>query len=162
MAGIGFMSGGNTKENYEAAQIPENIQIINNTIVNCSYGITGGGNTLVLNNLLVDVKNTGLKGIKGKSVVAYQNVYNAGEVSSECIVFENTLFEDDPMFDANFRLPNESPLIDKGVLQFSHQSHAYESTGQFGGTSVDIGAAETGYSEWINRLGLNGDFQQDP
>ncbi len=160
MAGIGFMSGGNTKENYEAAQIPENIQIVNNTIVKCSYGITGGGNVLVLNNILHEVKNTALKGIKGKSVAGYQNVYNAGEASSECVIFENTLFTENPMFENNYTLSDESPLIDKGVLQFNYQTHAYQSTSQFAGASVDIGAAEAGYSEWVNSLGLRGDFEK--
>ena len=42
MAGIGFMSDGNTKENYEAVQIPENILIMNNTMTRQNMAFVAG------------------------------------------------------------------------------------------------------------------------
>jgi hypothetical protein len=67
MAGIGCMSDGNTDENYEAASIPERVYIVNNTLVGNEYGLTGGDNFLVLNNIFLRSKQTALKNVDGKS-----------------------------------------------------------------------------------------------
>ena len=50
MVGIGCMGDANTLENYEGSDIPERIEIVNNTICANRYGITGGDNLLVINN----------------------------------------------------------------------------------------------------------------
>lgn len=52
MAGIGFMSNANTRENYEAAVIPERIEIRANAIYDNHYGISASGNVLVRKNKL--------------------------------------------------------------------------------------------------------------
>ncbi|NIT99159.1 MAG: hypothetical protein GWM91_28805, partial [Actinobacteria bacterium] len=45
-AGIGMMSGANTRENYEGASIEERIVIVGNTFARNNHGLTGGDNTV--------------------------------------------------------------------------------------------------------------------
>ncbi len=50
MAGIGVMSNANTREEYEAAPIPERMEIVGNTIADSTYGLSAGGNLEVSRN----------------------------------------------------------------------------------------------------------------
>lgn len=160
MAAIGFMSNGDTKEDYRAAQVPEQIQIVNNTLVNAVHGITGGGNALVLNNIAEDIKQSALKGVKGNSVVAYHAFHNVGTAHDDCLVIDSTLFTDAPLFDQQYRLSSQSSLIDKGSGNFSHAGHSFMVTNGISGTTIDLGAAEHGNDHWINTVGLKGKFVQ--
>ncbi|MGD8869153.1 MAG: right-handed parallel beta-helix repeat-containing protein, partial [Gemmatimonadales bacterium] len=66
-AGIGMMDGEVTKEDFRAASIPERINIFNNTFANNSHGITGGDNTVVLNNIFVNHPVIAVKNVDGNS-----------------------------------------------------------------------------------------------
>ena len=78
MAGVGCMSGGNTGENYEAADIPERIVLVHNTFVGNKYGITGGDNMLVMNNIFVNTDEIAIKKVDGKSLVAHNLFWKSG------------------------------------------------------------------------------------
>ena len=69
MAGIGLMSGANTREDYEAAALPERIVIVHNTFVDNDHHITGGARALVANNLFVGAHQVALKGQVGMFLV---------------------------------------------------------------------------------------------
>lgn len=78
MAGIGCMSNGNTRENYEGAELEETIYIFNNTIDNNNYGIIGGNNLVVVNNRLTNSKTLAAKRIRGNSIIV--NTHFSGNV----------------------------------------------------------------------------------
>ena len=71
MAGIGCMADGRSTEDYQAADIPEKVFVINNTLVNNYYGITGGDNMIVKNNIFAMTTETALKKVDGNSIVTY-------------------------------------------------------------------------------------------
>jgi hypothetical protein len=76
MAAIGCMRDGNTKEDYQAADIPERIYLINNTIADNRFGITGGDNMVIVNNIIMNTKKIALKSVNGNSKIAYNLMEN--------------------------------------------------------------------------------------
>lgn len=152
MAGIGFMADGNTKENYEAAKIDEPIYIYNNTLLKNTYGICGGGNTVILNNLIAETEHTALKGVNGNSVVANLNLYLNGKDFSDSNIDGKTVSRVDPKLQENYFLPVESPLLNKGIKQIAQNNQTYKIKHQTKIESVSIGAEKEGFSGWLKQL----------
>ena len=71
MAGIGLMSDAMTNEDYRGADVPEPIEVVNNTIVGNEYGITGGDNLVAINNVIAGSKQLGMKKVDGQSVASH-------------------------------------------------------------------------------------------
>lgn len=61
MAGIGCMSNANTREDYEAADIPERIEVVGNTFADNAYGICGSGNLLIAENMLLQHQQAAIR-----------------------------------------------------------------------------------------------------
>jgi hypothetical protein len=122
MAAIGCMGDGNTKENYEGADIPERIYVINNTIVDNEYGVTGGDNLVALNNIFVNIRKSALKKVDGESVAAYNLFWGNGADVERSNVDEEHSFRKDPLLDENFRPMRGSPCIDAGTAQLKRKS----------------------------------------
>jgi hypothetical protein len=121
MAGIGFMADGNTVEDFSGAPIPERVYLINNSFVGNSYGVTGGANLIVLNNIFTGTANIGLKNVSADSVASYNLLWNNGmDYDNSNIDFANTLL-DDPLLDFNYFLTVGSPAIDAGTALFNWQ-----------------------------------------
>jgi len=117
MAGIGLMSDAISDEDYRAADVPEPIEIVNNTIVGNEYGITGGDNLVAFNNIISGSKQLGMKKVDGQSVASHNlfwaNGTNFDENSN--VRDEHTLLVD-PQLDANYRPKSGSPCIGAGVV----------------------------------------------
>jgi len=77
-AGIGCMDKGDTKEDYRAASIPEPVYMINNTFYNNAYGITGGDNMVVKNNIFAETDLIALKEVDGSSSITYNAFWQNG------------------------------------------------------------------------------------
>lgn len=152
MAAIGYMSDGNTKENYEAAQILERILIFNNTLVNNTYGITGGGNSIILNNIISHTKHIALKGVKGNSISAYQNFYKNGINFSDCNIDENTVSYVNPKFKEKYFLPDNSPLLNQGIQEFLFNNEMFKIQSISEKESIGIGCEQDGFSSWLHQL----------
>ena len=152
-AAIGCMNNGNTRENYEAAEMVERVLIINNTILKNTYGICGGGNSIVLNNVLSNTQYTALKGIRGNSVVAFQNLYLNGINYTDCNLIKNTITFNDPKLKENFDLMNDSPLIGRGTTTYTYKDKVYGIDTNVKQKSVNIGALNTGISGWMKNIG---------
>lgn len=71
MAGIGCMSDAVTKEDYRAADIPELIEVVGNTIAENEYGITGGDNLVASKNMIFRNRQLGLKRVDGQSTASH-------------------------------------------------------------------------------------------
>ncbi len=144
MAALGCMANGNTAENYEAADIPERIEVINNTLVDNHYGITGGDSLLAFNNVIVGTRKTALKRVDGNSVLAFNLLWGNNRDNEGSHVVKNTTIAKDPRLGSDFRPRKDSPCVDAGtnlykrgdlvLLKISRKS--------FSGTAPDLGAFE--------------------
>ena len=115
MAAIGCMANGNTAENYEAADIPERIEVINNTLVDNHYGITGGDSLLALNNILVGTKKIALKQVDGNSVLAFNLLWDNEVDNDGSNTDKKSTISKNPGLDSYHRLRSKSPCIDAGT-----------------------------------------------
>ena len=143
-AGIGMMDGAVTKEDFRAADIPELIYIFNNTFANNSHGITGGDNTVVLNNIFVDHPVIAVKNVDANSELANNLFFNNGTDNSGSNVDVGSSVFADPFLTANLELPLGSPAIDAGTAFYVWQGMTVLDllSGAFSGAAPDIGAFE--------------------
>lgn len=61
MAGVGCMSNANTREDYQAASIPERIELVNNTLADNAFGVCGGGNMQLVDNIFLKHQHAAIK-----------------------------------------------------------------------------------------------------
>jgi parallel beta-helix repeat protein len=143
-AGIGMMDGETTTEDFRAASIPERINIFNNTFANNSHGITGGDNTVVLNNIFVGHSAIAVKKVDGKSELAYNLFFNNGTDNSGSNVDALSSVIADPLLTVALELPAGSPAIDAGTALYVWQGTPVLElpAGAFAGGAPDIGASE--------------------
>jgi hypothetical protein len=143
MAGIGCMSDGISKEDYRAASIPERVYIVNNTIVDNEYGLTGGDDFLVLNNIFANAKQTALKNVDGKSLVSHNLVWASGTDLEGVSVDRAAMLRADPQLDDDHQLKRGSPCIDAGAAEITWQGETYTiPKEQYRGSAPDLGAFE--------------------
>jgi hypothetical protein len=145
MAAIGFMADGNTVEDFSGAPIPERVYLINNTFVGNNYGVTGGANLIVLNNIFTDTANSSLKNVSVDSLASYNLFWNNGmDYETSNIDLANTLF-DDPLLDSDYFLMFGSPAIDAGTSSFDWQGERVLDMPEtsYSGSAPDMGAYET-------------------
>ena len=143
-AGVGLMSGANTREDYEAAPLPEQIVIVHNTFFDNAYHITGGARALVANNLLVGARHTALKGVAGSSLVTGNLKWANSSQTEEMAQSQGTLRKPPRFWDTNYRLHPESAAVDAGLRQVSWLGRSWELTSpaEVRGSGPDLGALE--------------------
>ena len=143
-AGIGMMDGATTKEDFRAADIPERINIFSNTFANNSHGITGGDNTVVLNNIFVNHPVIAVKNVDANSELAFNLFFGNGTDNSGSNVDVGSSVFGDPFLSAILELLPGSPAIDAGTPLYVWQGTTVLDLppGAFSGTAPDIGAFE--------------------
>jgi hypothetical protein len=143
MAGIGFMSDAITLEDYRGATIPEPILIINNTICRNDYGVTGGGNTRVVNNIISENLKAPLKNVNGSSMLTHNLLWNNGGEPRDSNLQSGLVLRRNPQLDERFRPSATSYCIDRGTAEIDllsrHRSVLPET---FHGDAPDLGAFE--------------------
>ncbi|MDP7276226.1 MAG: right-handed parallel beta-helix repeat-containing protein [Planctomycetaceae bacterium] len=144
MAAIGCMANGNTRENYEAANIPERIEVINNTLIDNHYGITGGDSLLALNNVIAGTKMTALKQVDGNSVLAFNLLWNNTVDNQGSHLVANSTIARDPRLDGQYRPGSNSPCIDAGTSLYKKAGAVLLKIPRtsFIGKAPDLGAFE--------------------
>ena len=144
MAGLGCMSDGNTRENYEGANIPEPIFLVNNTIVNHRYGVTGGGKMIAINNIIIDSDMVAMKNVQENSIVSYCNFWENGTNFDNCNIDSTNMFYGDPTLDETFQIIDGSICINNGTAIFIWQEDTVLniSPSNYNGSAPDIGAFE--------------------
>jgi len=142
--GIGMMDGETTNEDFRAASIPERINIFNNTFANNSHGITGGDNTVVLNNIFVGHPVIAVKNVDFNSELAFNLFFNNGTDNSGSNVDSASSVFADPTLTANLELPAGSPAIDAGTAYYVWQTETVLDlpAEAYSGAAPDIGAYE--------------------
>lgn len=143
MAGIGFMSDAVTLEDYRGAAIPESITIINNTIYRNYYGLTGGGNARVINNVIAENLKAPLKNVNGKSLLTHNLLWNNGSEPKDSNLESGVVLWKDPQLDENFRPATSSFCIDRGTAEIDLASQVRAVLPEaFHGEAPDLGAFE--------------------
>ena len=147
-AGIGMMDGANTDEDFRAASIPETIYILNNTFANNSYGITGGDNTVVLNNIFVGHPAIAVKNVDANSELVFNLFFDNGADNSGSNVDAGSSLFADPLLTAALELQPGSPAIDAGtaVHRWRGETVLELPPGAFSGSAPDVGAFESAAS----------------
>ncbi len=142
--GIGMMDNSTTSEDFRAASIPERINVFNNTFSNNSHGITGGDNTVVLNNIFVGHPVIAVKNVDGNSELAYNLFYNNGTDNSGSNVDGGSSVFADPLLTANLELQAGSPAIDAGTAFYVWQTETVLDlpASAYSGAAPDMGAFE--------------------
>ena len=143
-AGIGMMDGSDTNEDFRAADIPENIYIFNNTFANNSHGITGGDNTIVLNNIFVNHPAIAVKNVDANSELAFNLFFNNGTDNSGSNISVETSVFANPLLTASLGLPLGSPAIDASTAFYAWQGMTVLNLplSAYFGAAPDIGAFE--------------------
>ncbi len=131
MAGLGCMSGMNTIENYEGAAIAEPIFLINNTIANNEFGVTGGSNLTAFNNIVTGSAGIAMKNVNGNSLASYNDFWSNNINFENCNVDSGSTLFLNPLLNEVYHLQIESPCIDTGNPDTSLDPDS---------TQVDIGA----------------------
>ena len=143
-AGIGMMDGSDTNEDFRATDIPENIYIFNNTFANNSHGITGGDNTIVLNNIFVNHPAIAVKNVDANSELAFNLFFNNGTDNSGSNISVETSVFANPFLTASLGLPLGSPAIKAGTAFYAWQGMTVLNLplSAYFGAAPDIGAFE--------------------
>ena len=144
-AGIGMMDGANTTEDFRAASIPEPIYIFNNTFVANDHGITGGDNTVVVNNLFVGHATLAVKNVDANSALAFNLFFNNASDNADSNVDAGSTLLADPLLDANLVPSPGSPAIDAGTAAYVWQAMTVLdlAADAYSGNAPDIGALES-------------------
>ena len=103
MAAVGMMCCRVTDEDYQAAQLAERIEIVGNTFIGNTYGVCGGGNTVVHANIFVATRYAALKRVGGESIVTNNLFHDNGSDYVGSNVDEKTVRRGDPRLDEGFR-----------------------------------------------------------
>lgn len=143
MAAVGCMSDGNTKENYEGADVPEPIHVIHNTFADNLYGLTGGDNVVVLNNVFLRTGRSALKKVDGDSIFSNNLFWQNGRDFEECDLDPEGKVAADPLLGEDFRPAAGSPCIDGGAASIEQGGQRIVlETGSYHGPAPDLGAFE--------------------
>ncbi|MDO8540031.1 MAG: right-handed parallel beta-helix repeat-containing protein [Opitutaceae bacterium] len=145
MAGIACMKDGNTRENYAGAELVERVYVINNTIVGGEYGVTGGDNMVLLNNVITEVAKTAVKRVQGDSAAGKNLQWKNGRSFEDCDLHEEEFVSADPALDASFQPRAGGVCLDRGVAKFEFNGEVLTlASDTFSGSAPDLGAFEAG------------------
>ena len=143
MAGLGCMADGNSVENFAGAPLVEQVRVIGNTFSGNPYGLTGGDNMLVMNNVFVGAAQIAAKRIAASSLMTYNDFWSNGTDYTGSNVDAGTTLHRDPMLDADYVLLAGSPCIDAGTASIVWSGGAVTAP-PYSGAAPDLGAHETG------------------
>lgn len=141
-ASIGAMPNQNTQEDFSGAPLGEKVYVVNNTFANEGYGVVGGANSIVLNNVFSGVTASAVRRVGGNSIVARNLFWNATTNFEESNVDLATTLLANPQLTATFTLGPTSPAIDAGAASYLWQGETVLSPGAFVGAAPDLGAYE--------------------
>ena len=143
MAAIGCMQDGVTKENYAGSDLIERVVVVHNTIVGGEYGITGGDNMVLLNNVVTGVAKSALKRVHGDSAAGPNLLWNNGTDVDDSDVKQDRFLTTDPRLDADFKPQEGSPCVDAGAASFDFNGEIFVVPKEmYSGRAPDLGAFE--------------------
>ena len=147
-AAIGCLPNQQTNEDFSGAPLAERVHVTNNTFNGDRYGISGGANSIVLNNIFTGIPVRALHRVGGGSIAAYNLFWNNATNYAESVVDEQTSVFADPMLTTDLALQPGSPAIDAGTAtyQWNGEPVLDVPAGSYAGAAPDLGAFELGSS----------------
>jgi hypothetical protein len=144
-ASVGCLPNGQTNEDFSGAPLAERVYVTNNTFSGERYGVVGGANSIVLNNIFTGIRASALRRVGGSSIAAYnlfwQNLVN----QEESVVDTSTSVFADPLLASDLTLSSASPAIDAGTASFRWND---EQVLSIPADSYSGGAPDLGFSEF--------------
>jgi hypothetical protein len=143
MSGIGATEDGLTRQNFQGSQLIEPVLIVNNTFVDSNYGVVGGENMVLLNNVFLRTAKIVAAHVKGDSAAGVNLHWQSGGVFDDCDFDQSTFLERDPQLDASHRPKPGSACIDAGAASFAYNGAELTLAAEtFSGRAPDLGAFE--------------------
>lgn len=145
MAGLGATQDGLTRQNFQGSELIEPVLILNNTFVDSNYGVVGGENMVLLNNVFVRVARVALAHVKGDSAAGRNLLWEVGTAFEDCDLDQGAFLTRDPALQADHRPAPGSPCIDGGVAALSYNGgELMLPAASYAGAAPDLGAFESG------------------
>ncbi len=117
MAAVGCMDHADTREDYRAAAIPDPVFLINNTLLDNRYGLSGGGDLVVANNVFARTASSAVKG-PGRDAVLTHNLFWAnGRDAEDAKLPADSAVRRDPLLGADDVPGEASPCVDAGTAE---------------------------------------------
>ena len=140
--GLACMANGNTIENYLGAALVEPVRVIGNTFCGNPYGVTGGDDMLLMNNIIVGCTQVGAKRLATSSLASHNDFWkNTTNYVSTNIDAASTVLSD-PRLETDYTLQDGSPCIDAGAVSMEWNGKKV-SAGNYLGMAPDLGAHES-------------------
>jgi len=142
-SGVGATANGSTNQTGAGSPLAEPVKIYNNTIIGPQWGIVGGTNMMIVNNIIKGTTAYALRMLQDRSWAAYNDLYeNAANAdpTSQPLVGEGILYSN-PELDSTFHLTDGSPCIDAGVVHYEKNAQVMDVT-DYLGAAPDMGAYE--------------------
>jgi len=142
MAGLACMADGNTVEDFAGAPLVEPVRVLGNTFHGNPYGIIGGDNMLLMNNIVSGSAVVGAKRLTLASLVTHTDFWGNATDHVDANLAAGTLLSQDPLFAAGFTLLPSSPCIDAGAASIEWNGVTVEAP-PWAGPAPDLGARES-------------------
>lgn len=144
-SGIGMVHASDTHEAFQAADILETIFVFNNTFADNDHGISGGDNTVVLNNIFTNHTGIAVKNVDANSELSHNLFHNNGMNDSGSNVVAGSSVLADPLLGPAFELLPESPAVDRGTASYVWRGGTVLDLlpEAYSGAAPDIGAYES-------------------
>ena len=117
-ASIGCLPNEQTNEDFSGAPLAERVYVTNNTFSGDRYGVVGGANSIVLNNIFTGIPASALRRVGGGSISAHNLFWSNGTDFEESVVDQPTSLFADPLLTSDYTLQPGSPAIDAGTASY--------------------------------------------
>lgn len=143
MAGIGATADGLTRQNFKGSELIEPVLILNNTFVDSNYGVVGGENMVLLNNVFLRTAKIVIAHVKGDSANGRNLHWQSGTVFEDCDLDQDAFIAADPQLDEQHRPKPGSACVDAGQASLAYNGQDLTLVaGTFRGAAPDLGAVE--------------------
>ena len=148
LAAVSVIAAGSTDtvEDLSGAPMAEHMYVVNNTFSAGNYGVVGGANAVVLNNVFSGNRGSAVRRVAGNSTTAYNDFWNNGVNYEDSNVDSAHTLLADPLLNADWTLGAGSPAIDAGTAFFQWQGETILNLPptSYQGSAPDLGAFESG------------------
>ena len=143
-ASIGCMGNQETSEDYSGTPLDERVYVTNNTFTGEYYGLVGGANSIVLNNVFDRVQMSAVRRVTGASIAAHNLYWANGTSFEDSNVDQSSSVFASPQLAPDFRLQPGSPAIDAGTASYQWRGETvlFMPPGSYVGPAPDLGAFE--------------------
>lgn len=143
--GVASMARGKTIDDFRGAPLEESVLLVNNTFASNEYGLIGGDNMIVLNNIFLGNHTAAVKRLGGECVASHNLLWRRGDEAQGCDVALADSLRTDPRLDRERRPTAGSPAIDAGITKIMRDGRelTVAPAGSYRRSAPDLGAFES-------------------